>query len=297
MHTKYNDFREFIKDKYPNCVEDIENYISVPELVLHPKHETIMNLDEVVSFILSVISKAEMIMCEDDEWSNLEESIGRIEYDELFEDLFDMYDKDGDYDFVANIRNQEDFAYNIESILYISSLLVEQVKTIEISTDFKVEFYNLVQNNNCKFISFNYTSTLQKLYNVVDVCHIHGNVDEGDELFFGHGCIESYEGKYLGAKDTLDTIDNLLRKDCNKAFEQKASFFNSLVWDYDISEIYSYGFSFSDVDMFYIEKVMNLINTNNTTFYLNNFDKQNFCLFKNKIIQAGFKGTFDVYTI
>ena len=39
----------------------------------------------------------------------------------------------------------------------------------------------------CLFATFNYTSTLQQLYNVKDVVHIHGNIQEDEDITVGYG--------------------------------------------------------------------------------------------------------------
>lgn len=102
-----------------------------------------MNIDDVVSFILSIISQTEGGINEEEKWTDLESSHGKVDYEILFEDLFEINDKDGDYDFVANRNVQEDFTNNIKSFLYINNLFKNWIKTIKIAKQKMMVLVNL----------------------------------------------------------------------------------------------------------------------------------------------------------
>ncbi|WP_425328889.1 hypothetical protein [Ruoffia tabacinasalis] len=59
--------------------------------------------------------------------------------------------------------------------------------------------------------------------------------------------------------------------------------------------MYNYGFSFSKPDRPYIKKIIDSVNTESITWYLNEFDKDKNKEFIYIIRQAGFKGGFSYY--
>ena len=62
--------------------------------------------------------------------------------------------------------------------------------------------------------------------------------------------------------------------------------------------IYSYGFSFSDVDRIYLENIFRNIDTTNTVFYLNDFDNLEAREeFTDKIYKSGFQGEISSFHI
>ena len=75
--------------------------------------------------------------------------------------------------------------------------------------------------------------------------------------------------------------------------EKHHTFFDKLD---NINKIVSYGFSFSDIDLPYIEKICSTINTEKIVWYLNDFNHEA-NEHKLKIIESGFKGQFHKYSI
>ena len=143
--------------------------------------------------------------------------------------------------------------------------------------------------------------TLEKVFYVPQnhICHIHGL--QGSELIFGHGndenLMDEFESSYIGAEFELNSIHKFLRKDTMHAIEMNSNFFDMLSKFY-IYEIYSWGFSFSNVDMIYIKKIVELINGGkNCIWYISGYDKWhgNFKKIKNKIKKCGFLGRFCVF--
>ncbi len=56
------------------------------------------------------------------------------------------------------------------------------ISTIEIES--KISGYKF--GHNCFCVNFNYTDTLAKRFGVVNECHIHGSVEDGEDIIFGH---------------------------------------------------------------------------------------------------------------
>jgi len=163
-----------------------------------------------------------------------------------------------------------------------------------------LQIFNRVKTN--YFFSFNYTQTLEHIYDISEdnICHIHGvskgtkNLNDSalEDLIFGHGC-ESFD---TDVTNIVSTAYNITKKPVNQCIEKNLSFFEKLG---GIKNIYSYGFSFGDVDMPYMEKICHSIrNTTSVTWHFNDFRIAEYrMLYEEKIRKAGFKGTFDVFHI
>ena len=140
-------------------------------------------------------------------------------------------------------------------------------------------------NKDSIFLTFNYTKTLEDIYkiDVKRVYHIHGVIDDKDSMVVGHGLgieelndmLESQETrlgevrnkklniitrpkiviprhKELAAFSSLESIVSM-KKDIEGCIEKNQQFFNEIL---DVKRIYVYGFSFSSIDMPYLEKII-----------------------------------------
>ena len=147
--------------------------------------------------------------------------------------------------------------------------------------DSKIHF----PNENCIFFTFNYTKTLEDIYEIdaKRVYHIHGVIDNKESMIVGHGLgieelndmLESLEPridevwskklnrmtrfqfvtpahKELAILSSLESVMSL-KKDVEGCIEKNKRFFNEIL---DVQRIYVYGFSFSPIDMPYLEKII-----------------------------------------
>lgn len=142
-----------------------------------------------------------------------------------------------------------------------------------------------IPNEDCIFLTFNYTKTLEDIYEIdaKHIYHIHGIIDDKDSMVVGHGLgmselndmLESQEpriGEFWSKKlnrmtrlqivkpkhkelATLSSLESIvsLKKDVGGCIEKNQLFFNKI---FDIERIYVYGFSFSSIDMPYLEKII-----------------------------------------
>ena len=135
------------------------------------------------------------------------------------------------------------------------------------------------------FLTFNYTKTLENIYEIDAKCvhHIHGVIDDKDSMIVGHGLgaeelkdmlisqeprigegwnkklhrmvrlqIVTPKHKELATLSSLESIVSL-KKDVERCIEKNQQFFNEIL---DVGRIYVYGFSFSSIDMPYLEKII-----------------------------------------
>jgi hypothetical protein len=155
--------------------------------------------------------------------------------------------------------------------------------------------------NSNYFFTFNYTRTLERIYGVSenDICHIHGvsqdskNINNfaSEDLIFGHG----EESFGTNVTNIFTTAYNIAKKPVNQCIVNNELFFEKLG---DMNSIYSYGFSFSDVDMPYVSKICNSIrDTSTVVWYLNDFNPNEHEILKRKIVASGFNGQFDTFHV
>lgn len=129
-----------------------------------------------------------------------------------------------------------------------------------------------IKRSGSKFLTFNYTETLEHLYRVKgeDILHIHGKLgDRPSDLLLGHGGLAA-QNKDFGVG--LDPSDELAIADTERVARQYAArwekpvrsniqkhsaFFAALK---NVKEVYVFGFSFSAIDMPYIEEVKASVN-------------------------------------
>ena len=140
-------------------------------------------------------------------------------------------------------------------------------------------------NEDSIFFTFNYTKTLEDIYEIdaKRIYHIHGVIDDKDSMEVGHGLGEEELNDMLIGQEprigevwnnrlnrmvrlqivkpkhkelaALSTIESLvtLKKDVEGCIKKNQVFFNEIL---DVERIYVYGFSFSYIDIPYLEKII-----------------------------------------
>ena len=63
----------------------------------------------------------------------------------------------------------------------------------------------------------------------------------------------------------------------------------------EVDNIYSYGFSFSEVDLPYIRRICGSIETDNVVWYINDYDKVK--CYRSIIKRCGFKGKLSKFRV
>ena len=201
-------------------------------------------------------------------------------------------------------QDMEMYASALKSaVLQINVVFSRWIKEVRI-TNKKIPFgeniicnFGAGVNKNDLFLNFNYTETLEKAYGVPEsqICHIHGNRITGDDLIIGHGDDSSrnFNNKLITVADILDDAIRGLRKDTYEIIRRNRNFWGK-IQDADITEVYSFGLGYGDVDMDYISVITRLI-TESVTWYLNNYSGDENLVYEQKIRKAGFKGSFGRY--
>lgn len=119
-------------------------------------------------------------------WHDFENALGAFDWREFY-DTHNNIDVTAD-DFRAS------FAYALgDDLDGQADLHVEAIKECfqdwVLDIDISTANQKLILSDTARFITFNYTSTLQNLYGIDNdkILHIHGRAEVFDELIFGHG--------------------------------------------------------------------------------------------------------------
>lgn len=291
LKTSYEDFHNYLKEQFPNAKPSYD----IPEYMIDNHGNNIpANEDSIVGFIRQILDDTD-----GSKWSDLELAVGNIDFKTYLPDYkFDEEDEDDEWD---EVYFNEDFAINMKNALLDIPLYFEQwIQSITYKNlTPKKRFVKILKKaDNNLFLNFNYTRTLEEVYKVHRVCHIHGV--QGRKLLFGHGVKRDYfsddiYGRVPGTEEYFQSIHDGLRKDTDNAFKHHDKFFCNL--NSDIGKIYSYGLSFSEVDRIYIEKICSRIDTRGIIWYLNDFDSRKIREeYKYIIRKCGFKGKFRIYS-
>ena len=201
-------------------------------------------------------------------WSRLEENLAWLDTDQLTDQASIFLNSPGADDW----SDADNHAYQYE---------VEQVATA-LSTRLKRSFHAWLQTlvipeaatwsgqrlhvpPTSRFLNFNYTPTLSRLYQVPDdrVLHIHGRTyDPEDAVILGHGrehvprvrseADADMDFRVLEGEDILDRYFAATFKPAETILARHASFFDSLS---DIEEVRVLGHALSEVDFLYLLRI------------------------------------------
>lgn len=295
LKTTYNDFKDFLLSNYPGITTDLP---IVPEGIEQPNGGIEYRDSEVLSLLFYLINEAEN---DSEYWNEVEYSLGILDFSTIFDnsDLIFEGDVKDDY-FKRARRNQGIASMLIAPTIAIQDFFAQWIETINLYLIEPKKDFKMLLHSADQFLTFNYTKTLEKVYEVKEdnVCHIHG--ERGKTMFFGHGShadrSEYNLSKYTGSENDLATIDEKLRKKTETALDINSNFFDNLKY-LNTDAIYSYGFSFSEVDRVYLIEIFEHINTENIIWYFNDYNTCELNKYKGILKKCGYKGSFDTFHI
>lgn len=290
LPTSYEDFRKYLYKKYEISGE-MNTGLHIETKIL-PDGDEVFNEKEAVEFLVTLISETEPL---GDKWSDIENSMGSFDFEYYLEVQSEMFDLDEDKNLFRMQYIYEDNAHNyykvVKELKKFFSAWIKTIDTREVVP--RESFSKLIVPESDVFLVFNYTTIIEEVYEAFAYFNIHGD-QFSDSIIIGHGKeVEVYEGKYIGAADYLTDIQEVLKKDTKKIIEE-TDLFKELD---SIENIYSYGFSFSEVDLPYINEICFRLDTSQMTWYLNDYEEEVVRKeYKKKIRKCGFKGKFDTFS-
>lgn len=268
--TSYNDFRDWLCYHY----NADENYImQTPKYATNYKGLHEYDIAEMAAFFYSMIHDVHGV-----DWHEFETGLSKLDWRSQLDIVCDYYRiYENEYKYVYNNYEDEARVFTEFAFILPDHLFNDWVRDIDISSPSKIsnEFLNLYNRESDHALSFNYTDTLEKHYNITDVCHIHGCVSKYEQIIVGHNSFYDYpdfdsDDDFAYIKHSCArNICERYKKNTTKAYKRKLTFFNSLT---DITDIYIHGFSFSDVDLFYFKKIKQHLGQTNVAFHIHNYD-------------------------
>ncbi len=294
LPTKYCQFREWLIKEYDVCVKDEE--IDLPDYRTNYKGLEGYDEKQFANFFVRLIDDADSNSAIEDKWCCFEKDLAKLRWELILDSVEYEYDDENDFDpwktenklsikaQTCGDSNHILRTYFREWITYINDLINEM------GDDSKNPFFEKIFGDSDKYLTFNYTNTLEQLYKIKNVCHIHGSIAKWEELIFGH-CDPGYPRKDFkeyeyNAYEIFERIYKGYIKDTKKQIERNSEFFNSIN---GVDEIYLYGLSFGDVDLPYFSHIFAVCkNVNN--IYLNVYEVDKFDEVVEKLKRCGFKG-------
>jgi len=195
-------------------------------------------------------------------WHDFENCLGTYDW-QLFFDEYNEVDVMSESFRPSELYGLEDelVEKTTSHIEGLRELFQEWVRSIDVSSaKSKVVF-----EPDSKFLTFNYTNTLQSVYEIAENCifHIHGSVAGYDELIFGHGVEieeeleldengDSNRSMFTDSENPAKSPLYAFKKPVEEIIANNSQYFASLS---GVSRIVVIGHSLNDIDIPYFEEI------------------------------------------
>lgn len=314
--SKYTDFQKFIRSLYMTEELIDKSYdsfsswrCSVPRtnnVLGHFDEDQPYTLINILGFLDYCVSRSQNPGVPynyyiNSDWWSIEEVLGNLDLKEFFLDEANEACEE-------HYNDKEWLLYDIaECFKYLDRLAAMWASRINVNNvhpnkDFLklINRDRLLSINNDLFITFNYTPTLEVVYGVREVIHVHGVA--GGRVMLGHDPNINVDRFCMCnsipecCKHAAQVLLNITQKDTEKNVLRLSDLIAQRCAG--ITDIYSYGFSFADIDLPYIRLVCKVIDTKSIIWHLLDFDPLD-CRnhYINVIKQCGFNGKFVTYHI
>lgn len=202
----------------------------------------------------------------DEDWAELELALADLDTENIVSDL-------GDFLVSYSAENwsdsgHHDFQYEVKRVAAglsgsLQQHFAEWIRSIAIPERSEVANPLSTLETDATFLTFNYTSTLSKIYSIApkNILHIHGEgKDESSELILGHAWAadarpslqgrldEDADTRFMEAMGILDDYFEDTFKPSAKIIKQQAEFFSALR---SVTKVVVLGHSLSTVDEAY----------------------------------------------
>ena len=317
-HTAYRYFRDWMLEQLREMGVSEEQMEELPEIPFAGmgNHELEYDRQELMKFLMWLLQYGSDM---DEEWNQFESALAKLKLQGIFDENTwpvrentvesDGYEDDLHGDPFKRAQDYEMYAAAIkEALQMIPELFAQWIRTVKLSKK-KISFgWDIICENSPAhhrpddlFLVFNYTETLESLYHVPEnqICHIHGKRNCGEKLIIGHGedKLQGFENEDPLAVDLLEQAIRGLKKDTEHVIAAHEDFWNKISQT-EITDIYSFGFSYGDVDLPYIQRVIQCLKSDgqNVTWHWNQYDHgEKNEQYTRKILEVGFGGNFTEY--
>lgn len=216
------------------------------------------------------------------DWGEYENSLSMLDLDEIEKQHLTMpdymSDHEGDRD--GTIFYMESYLSDLNSV--IEESLSEMVENANDQLFVKEAKIKNVFKKNDAILSFNYTSTLEELYEIegIPILHIHGYLENNDELLFGYrdgkNAKEYRKNHFDPTDDSRDYYVDAQREEIigfyenwrkNIQLKELEKFLHKIQ---QIDQIYVMGHSMSYVDGEYMEMIDRILSP--SRWHISQFD-------------------------
>lgn len=273
LKTSYGNFRDYLEEEDWGYLEALENMYG-----------------------FCIDSKKEWV--KEYLWKDFETNLSNIDEARIIDggEYMDLGLEGGDIGVEDTLDEywQEQYGF----IERLNGFVMSWIKQIDIDTSRKTDIID--EDTEDKFMSFNYTLLLEKVYEIEDynILHIHGSVEKNDTSpIIGHGNKEKITEMKQIAEEAREEFDekkcsiygavanyyeNTL-KDVQDFIKCNSSFFSDLD---DVNEIFVIGHSLGDVDMPYFGKIRDNV-SNDTIWNVYYYYEADKMIYKHKLIFIG----------
>lgn len=204
---------------------------------------------------------------EQEVWADIEKALGEYDYDSILDvcNCIEEIDYDHPTRSIDAIEGGPDWILKpvLEELI---KAFTDWVDSIDITVGKKVLFLP----SRSKFLTFNYTETLEKIYGISqsNILHIHGSRLSKKNYIIGHDNlidkeeVYSDEGQYFcvqNAKSKIIELMNGLVKDCQYIINLNQDFFDALS---NIQQVIVLGHSLYKIDWPYMNEIVTQIGQN-----------------------------------
>ncbi|MGH1205381.1 bacteriophage abortive infection AbiH family protein [Bacillus paranthracis] len=270
LHTRYWDFRSYLKEHQGDFLRDFEDkyYLGGKGLQTYLWNDLEFNLANIDEYVLI----EQMLQSTD---------LGLESGNVGIEDTLNYY-----------------FGNKFKYIEELTSYLKEWIKVVDQELDDINRRTSLIDESHQDiFINFNYTTTLEDIYNISrsSVLHIHGVVDSDEELVLGHSNssrIDYFKENYDECQNELDEqrapIYRVLTDYCSKTYKDVNNYINQLSsLNFDaVERVIIIGHSLGEVDLPYFKKVKERVNQN-TEWHVYYYGENEIENFRDKLNKIG----------
>ena len=191
-------------------------------------------------------------------WADFENCLGRPDYNSLFE-IFEGYSPDYYSDHESDrdaIITQADISGNLNKSL----VMFAQNADSKISNINQLDSYKKLLGKEDYYITFNYTHTLEKIYNVCNdnILHVHGEIGE-TKLLLGYP-----QGNYEPVKNRYDATKRgrYIEITVEEFLDREEDYYKMSAYENLINKCKSFYKTFQKgkMDAFFLNKKINEIN-------------------------------------
>lgn len=206
---------------------------------------------------------------DDDFWWEFESQLAHLDTDALLDDATKFLASYGADDWSDS--GHHDYEYELDKVVEaisttLQELFTQWVRQIAIPSSEKLRGKLLPLRRDARFLTFNYTDTLQRVYGVPDanVIHLHGAAARLNErLILGHGWQrtaadsfnfdldpEEADVRVMAGNDIIDRYFSATFKQTARVIEAHKAFFQRLA---GVRWVFVMGHSLSAVDLPYLK--------------------------------------------